>query len=177
MNLKNHCLLTIQRAREVARHSRAVSLIALLTTVATSNLAESSETYGEKLSAIEVVDLVELMENPSSYVDKHVKIAGNIKNVCPAKGCWIEVENPEANISLRVKVEDDVIVFPTEAKGKSVVAEGIFRQIELSVERSRAWLRHRAKEIGERFDESQAVEPLTLYQIEGTGARIADLGS
>lgn len=151
----------------------SVGLLFLLFTSAT--FAETETQFGEELSDILIVDLVEIMTNPVEYVDKNIKIAGNIKNVCPRKGCWIEIENAEADISLRVKVEDDVIVFPTEAKGKSVVAEGTFRAIKLDEKRTKAWLRHRAQEVGGNFDESEPVEPMTLYQIDGTGAEIADL--
>lgn len=154
-----------------------VSIAVLIAFMSTNLLAESGQQYGDPLSETQVIDLVELMTNPSPYVDKNIKIAGNIKDVCPHKGCWIEVENPEAEVSLRVKVQDDVIVFPSESRGKSVVAEGILRKFELSEARTRAWLKHKAAQIGEPFDDSQPVEPMTMYQIEGTGALIAELGS
>ena len=150
-------------------------MIASLMVVAIAAYAGETQQFGGELTDAKIVDLAEVMDNAESYVDQNIKITGSVEAVCPRKGCWVEVEKPEANVSIRVKVEDDVVVFPAEAKGKSIVAEGILRKIELSEKQSRAWLKHAAKERGEEFDETAAVEPMILYQIEGLAAEIDDL--
>ena len=45
-------------------------------------------------------------------------------NVCEKRGCWIELAGDKENTKIRVKVEDGVIVFPMEAKGKTALVEG-----------------------------------------------------
>ena len=71
---------------------------------------------------------------------------------------------------MRFKVEDGVIVFPKDAKGKDVVAEGIFRRIEMSKEEAIAHGRHEAEETKKPFDPASITGPVVSYQIEGVGA-------
>lgn len=66
-----------------------------------------------------------------------------------------------------------MIVFPAEAKGREITAEGTLRRIELSPKQAVAWLRHAAEERGEAFTAPAEPEPLTVYQIEGRGAVVA----
>ena len=73
---------------------------------------------------------------------------------------------------LRIKVEDGVIVFPMEAKGKRAVAEGTFTKIEMTMEQTLAYFEHHAEEHGEEFDPASVTEPRTYYQIHATGAVI-----
>ena len=73
---------------------------------------------------------------------------------------------------IRIKVVDGVIVFPLEAKGRRAIAEGEFVKIELTLEQTVAYRKHHAEEHGEEFDPSSVTEPLTYYQIKGTGAVI-----
>ena len=54
----------------------------------------------------------------------------------------VEVAGEEAKI--RVKVEDDVIVFPADSKGRIIAAQGIVEAIEMSREDYVEWLRHLA---------------------------------
>ena len=149
--------------------------VTVLIIFAIASAAGEKQLFGGELSDAITVDLVEVMDNTEKYVDQNIKITGRVENVCPMKGCWVEVQKPESDVSIRVKVEDDVVVFPAEAKGKSIVAEGILRRFELSEKQSRAWLKHAAAERGEEFDDSATIEPMILYQIEGLAAEIDDL--
>ena len=88
------------------------------------------------------------------------------------KGCWIDILDSQSKETVRFKVEDDVIVFPAEAKGSQVVAEGILRKHEMSKEQAINWLRHLAEEKGESFDDSSVTGPMDFYQIEGLGAEV-----
>ena len=112
----------------------------------------------------------ELVSTPERYVDKRISVEGLVDDVCPMKGCWIEILEAQSQTTIRFKVQDDVIVFPVEARGDQVVAEGILRKHEMSERRARAWLRHLAEEKGEPFDESSVTGPMAFYQIEGSGA-------
>ena len=135
----------------------------------------AGSTYGERLTDVETVRIAELLRSPEKYVDQRVKVEGLVDDVCPMKGCWIDILEEQSSQTVRFKVQDDVIVFPAEARGKQVVAEGILRRHEMSREQAVGWLRHLAEEKGEPFDESSVDGPLTFFQIEGLGAAIASL--
>jgi hypothetical protein len=71
---------------------------------------------------------------------------------------------------VRFKVEDDVIVFPLEVKGRRVEAEGRFVKHELDREAAARWQKHLADERGEPFDPASVTGPMAYYEIEGAGA-------
>jgi hypothetical protein len=73
---------------------------------------------------------------------------------------------------MRFKVQDGVIVFPTESKGKNVVAEGIFTKIEMTRDEAVSWAKHQAEERGETFDAETTDVVLAFYRIDGRGAVI-----
>jgi len=135
--------------------------------------ADDQTVYGETLSDVEAVRIGELVSNPERYVDKNVKIEGLVDDVCPMKGCWVDILDAQSRETIRFKVTDDVIVFPVEAVGDQVVAEGVLRKHELSQKRAVAWMRHLAEEKGEDFDEASVTGPMDFYQIEGRGALIS----
>ena len=94
-------------------------------------------------------------------------------DVCPRKGCWIEIGDEAKRI--QIKVEDDVIVFPSDAKGRIAASQGEVEAIEMSREDYLLWLTHAAEERGENFDPASAEigdGPYRLIRIRGTGARI-----
>ena len=145
--------------------------------------AAPSDSFGDGIAptvadGTTVVRIGELMVDPSAYVDKRVRVEGLVDDVCPMKGCWIDILEAEAPAdrakTVRFKVEDDVIVFPAEAKGRAVVAEGILRAREMDEESARAWFHHLAEEKGEEFDPTSVTGPMTIYQIEGQGAVLRD---
>ena len=132
----------------------------------------SGTDYGEGISGFRKVAISELLANPDAYVDQKVQVEGLVLDVCPMRGCWIEVASDREFESLRFKVDDGVISFPVDVKGHRVVAEGVFRRFTVSREDRIARGRHHAEETGEEFDESAVTGPETFYQIEGIGARV-----
>lgn len=130
----------------------------------------AGQVYGSRAAAAEQVATLELLNNPEKYVGKTVRVEGRISAVCPRRGCWIDIVGEGDSRSLRFKVDDDVIVFPLETQGKSVVAEGVFVKRELPHEEAVRYAQHLAEEQGEEFDPASVTGPLTLYQIDGQGA-------
>ena len=61
------------------------------------------------------------------------------------KGCWMELSETKSGSSLRVKVDDGVIVFPVTAKGKLAVAEGVFEATPMTRDQYVAWQAHLAE--------------------------------
>lgn len=153
---------------------RNILWMTLAVALLSAQFAAASDTYGEGLSATKAVRIADLLDHPERYLDERVKVEGLVEDVCPMKGCWIEILEKQSKQTIRFKVEDDVIVFPVEAKGSAVVAEGILRKQEMSKEEAIDWLRHLAEEKGESFDESTVKGPMDFYQLEGIGAELSD---
>lgn len=117
------------------------------------------------------VKIADLLTNPDAYVGKTIRVDGLVTDVCPKRGCWMTLAGDDESQSVRIKVDDGVIVFPKDAKGKRASAEGVFTKIELTRDEAIEQAKHRAEELGQVFDPSKAGDlPTVLYQIKGTGA-------
>ena len=135
--------------------------------------AVNAEVYGAGVTLAEATPIHAILADPDAYVGQKVRVEGGVLEVCPMKGCWIDIGDEDG--SVQVKVEDDVIIFPGDAKGRLAAAEGIVEAIEMDRERYLAWLSHAAEERGESFDPSTAEigdGPFRRIRIQGTGARI-----
>lgn len=154
---------------------RMVSLLVVMTLglVTSAALAGEGQVLGKGVGATELVKISELLAKPDTYVGKTVRVEGLITDVCPKRGCWMNLAGDKEFQSLRIKVDDGVIVFPMDAKGKRATAEGVFTKIELTRDEAIAQAKHHAEEVGKPFDESKAGEiPTVIYQLKGTGAVI-----
>jgi hypothetical protein len=128
--------------------------------------------YGRTLSAAQPVKLSELITSPDKYVGKVVKVEGLVTDVCAKRGCWMMLAGDKEFQTIRVKVDDGVIVFPMEAKGKKAVAEGTFTKIDLSKEQALEYQKHMAEEQKRPFDPKSVTGGMTIYQVKGLGATI-----
>ena len=131
-----------------------------------------ADTYGEPLSDNDPVKLSALLASPDDYVGQTIKVKGKVTDVCEMMGCWMIIAGDDESESIRFKVEDGVIVIPTEAKGKKAVAEGTFAKIEMTKEEAIEKAKHHAEEKGMEFDPSKVKGPTVTYQLNGTGAVI-----
>jgi len=153
-------------------HVRRSFSLAFLILVASAAWAAEPETYGEGLKLTSATSIQEIVSNPEAWNGKTVRVEGKVVGVCEMKGCWIELESRDMS-RLRIKVEDDVIVFPAEAKGRWAVAEGTVSVHEMTRDEWVRWQGHLAEEKGETFDEAAVGEgPYLLVQVQGTGAEI-----
>lgn len=135
--------------------------------------ADEGKSYGEPLTGSDTVKISQLLSSPDDYLDKVVRVEGLVTGVCEKRGCWLSIASEEEEFKeIRVKVDDGVIVFPLEAKGKHAIAEGVFVKIEMSMEQTLKYREHHAQEHGEEFDPATVTEPLVFYQIKGSGAVI-----
>ena len=101
-----------------------------------------------------------------------MKVVGLVNDVCPMRGCWVEIIEQQTSERIRVKVQDNVVIFPVEAVGQEIIAEGILRRYEMSKDQATRWLAHLAEEKNEVFEPSTVSGAMSFYQIEGLGARI-----
>ena len=100
---------------------------------------------------------------PRDFVGKTIRVDGVATAVCTHMGCWMAIApegQPDAP-TVRLKVEDGVIVFPVSAKGKKVSAEGVFEEVK-GEENKEAAGEHAKKD----------AKASTAYQIKATGAVI-----
>ncbi len=133
---------------------------------------DDKDKYGKDITLKEKTNISDILSNPEDYVDKTVLIEGEVLDVCPMAGCWIEVASSVEGEKIKVKVKDGEIVFPVEAKGKNALVEGKVYKIELTVEEAVEYYQHQAEERGEEFEPSTVTEVVTIYQIKGIGAEI-----
>ena len=127
---------------------------------------------GAEITVAEATPIADILAAPLDYAGKVVRVEGEVRGVCTAKGCWMDVGD-EAGHRIRVQVEDDVLVFPADAAGQSTVAQGVVQVDEVTREQYLDWQRHLAAEGGEEVDEAKVGPgPFLLVQLSGTGATV-----
>ena len=131
-----------------------------------------AEKFGKGLTLKEATPLATLLTTPGDYVDKMVQVKGKIIEVCQMMGCWLQIQDGDK--AVRLKVKDGEIMFPKDGAGRKVAAEGVFKKIELNQAQAVAWAKHEAEERGQKFDASRIKSGMTMYQIQGTGAVLLD---
>ena len=127
---------------------------------------------GGEITLTEKTKISDILADPDSYMDQTVLVDGEILNVCPKMGCWMELKSDDGEGMIKIKVKDGEIVFPVEAIGETALVEGTVYKIELSQEDAISYYEHIAEETGEEFDASTITGPMTIYQIKGLGAVI-----
>jgi hypothetical protein len=133
---------------------RAAALVTLAA-LAVSTPAFPAETkYGAGVGQEKVVKVSELMARPDAYVGRTVKVEGLVTAVCPKRGCWMELASDKEFQTVKIKVDDGVMIFPLDAKGKVATAEGVFTRIDVPA------------------DPKSGKGPEVVYRIQGTGAVI-----
>jgi hypothetical protein len=103
------------------------AVLALATTV----IAAEDTKLGAGVTLKEATPISALVDKPADFVGKTVRVDGVATAVCADMGCWLAVSTGEGADAktVRLKVEDGVIVFPVSAKGKQVSAEGVFELV------------------------------------------------
>jgi len=127
---------------------------------------------GAEITLTEKTKISDILADPESYLDQTVLVEGEILEVCPMMGCWMELKSDEGEGMIKVKVKDGEIVFPVEAKGSTALVEGKVYKIELTQEKAIEHFEHVADEKGEEFDPTTITGPMTIYLIKGLGAVI-----
>lgn len=144
-----------------------LKLILGLVLVASFLKAEEGVKYGKEIELKETTKISEILKNSDEFIGKKVLVEGTILNVCPNRGCWLELNSDVENEKIRVKVEDGEIIFPVEAKGKTALVEGVVYSIDLEAEHN---CDHEEGESCEGDKSKKEVK--TIYQIKGLGAEI-----
>ena len=155
---------------------KPILFLAVATAVALIPYVQAGgKTYGAGVKTAETTSMAKILADPDAWVGKKVRIQGKVVDVCPMKGCWMELEEANGGAKMKVKVDDGVIVFPVDAKGKLAMAEGVVESIPMTRERYVAWLEHLAEEKGQKLDPATVGDgPYRIFQIKGAGAEIAE---
>ena len=116
----------------------------------------------------------EALAHASTLDGQTVRVAGTIRQVCQAKGCWLTFSTGQGQ-TLRVMThgegegESEALLFPKDAAGRRAEVVGTLRVAEESVERRR----HLAEDGGASAEEIAAItEPTRSVSLVATGARI-----
>ena len=151
-------------------HAAAVLTIAMTmaapATMAGARPADNEAKLGKGVALKKATPIEALTTRPKEFVGKTVRVDGTAKAVCAMMGCWMAVavdETDPASPTVRLKVDDGVIVFPMSAKGKKVSAEGVFELVPAGDMEAR-------EAAGEHAKEDPNASP--QYQIKATGAVI-----
>ena len=139
------------------------------------NYNQSISLYGDDFNYDSIQSISSLIDNPNQFLDKQIVTEGKIVDVCPMKGCWIEIKDSDSDQIIRVKVQDDVIIFPEDSKEKKVIVNGVFTKIEFTEDQAIKWKIHLAEEKGLNLEESDVTldsSDLIEYRIKGLGAKI-----
>lgn len=132
---------------------------------------ESSK-LGAEITLTEKTKISDILADPDTYLGQTVLVEGEVLDVCPKMGCWMELKSDEGEGVIKVKVKDGDIIFPVEAVGDYAVVEGTVYKIDLTQEEAVNYFEHIAEESGKKFDPSTVSGPMTIYQIKGLGAEI-----
>lgn len=131
-------------------------------------------TYGSPAQAATSLTVADLFARAAELDGKQVRVEGTVADVCSKRGCWIKLAEETGPAVVTFKVEDGVMVFPMDAKGKWAVADGVVKRTELTLEQTRDRLKHEAEEAGKPFDPATVTAPLVSVRLAGIGAVIRD---
>lgn len=136
-----------------------LSMVALLPGVADTKL-------GAGVDLKDATPITAIVAKPQDYVGKTLRVDGVATAVCTHMGCWMAVtpEGDTSGTTIRLKVEDGVIVFPVTAKGKRVSAEGVFERVSGAGDSTDAAAEHA------KVDTKASQQ----YQLKATGAIIKE---
>ena len=135
--------------------------------------------YGNKITLKVNHSIGKLLGSPQTYLGEEVLISGEIIEVCPMRGCWIDVKDINTDSHIMIKVTDGEIVFPLSAKGRNVDVQGEFTKLKFTEEQAIKWKIHLAEEQGIKLNpEDISIDPddLIEYRINGAGAEIYSFG-
>ena len=140
-------------------------LLAAVFALGTIGIVTEETKLGAGVTLKQATPIAALVEKPADFVGKTVRVDGVATAVCQEMGCWMAVapEDDAKGRTVRLKVEDGVIVFPVSARGKKVSAEGVFEEIGAKDE-------HGKEAAGEHAKHDTAASK--KYQIKATGAVI-----
>jgi hypothetical protein len=121
--------------------------------------------YGAGVTLQQATPIAEVLASPDRFVGKTLRVDGVVAAVCENMGCWMQLKDATSDKTVRIKVDDGVIVFPVTAKGKHASAEGVFERVDTKAEAE-----HHAAMAAEKKDAKPHTETPAAFQLKATGA-------
>ena len=141
---------------------KLVCTMAFVIVAASMVLAQTSErpssvpgqTYGAVIKEKGAIDIVKVKEIVEKSEDGKaiVKIKAKVVDVCPKKGCWMNLQVDDST-TIFVKMKDYAFFVPDDMVGKTVVLEGEAFEKVTSVNE----LKHYAEDAGKSQEEIDAI--------------------
>ena len=72
--------------------------------------------YGDHPPKGLIYSVDELLSSGYDKLGSDILVTGIITEVCPMRGCWLQVKDDNSDSSIRIKVTDGEIVFPLSAR-------------------------------------------------------------
>ena len=139
---------------------RIIMAVMLLSVLLAGTALAKEKVYGKGVSEGDFTKVSTIFVSPEDFAGKTLRVEGTAVGVCAHRGCWVTLASDKEGETLRVKVEDGVIVFPKEIIGEHVQVEGVFT----------------INKVEEKCDATREGEPevkcTTFYQLTGTGALV-----
>lgn len=98
-----------------------IILIILGISGCSGNSGDNSERYGVNITKKEVVSVKDIYSNPNEYLNKTVRLEGEIVREC-SSGCWFFLEDKTGTIY--VDINPSGLSIPPKV-GKKVIVEGV----------------------------------------------------
>jgi hypothetical protein len=149
---------------------RYFSVVVAVLLCVTSAITGGKKSYGKGVTLTEVTKISDILDAPERYNGKRVLVEGNIVGVCEKRGCWIKIASDKEFQSITFKVDDGVIIFPLDAKGKRARAEGVVSVKQYTQEELIVSGKKHAEETNQTFDPAAVTGPKTVIQVKGEGA-------
>lgn len=140
------------------RRAIVLGLVILATLV---NISSAKEVvYGKGVGKGDFTKVSEILAKPEAFIGKALRVKGIAVGVCEHRGCWLNLASDVEGETIRIKVEDGVIVFPKEILGEEVSVEGVFTSNSIEATQKKC----------DRAKEGENVQCVTYYELTGSGA-------
>jgi hypothetical protein len=119
--------------------------------------------FGAGVTLTETTPLSRVVDRPEDFEGKTVRVEGIVTAVCMHMGCWMALATDASDgRTMLVKVDDGVIVFPSDAKSRRAVAQGVVERIQTG--------NREQQEASAEYARSGAATRAPLWQLKATGA-------
>ncbi len=151
---------------------RTILILTVMALLLPPAAASAGTAYGAGVTLEKAVPISDVLARPAVYSGKTVKVKGLVVDVCPARGCWLELAGDKPYEKIRIKVEDGVIVFPVSARGRQAAVQGVVEMLPMCPDEARRFRQKEAREKGVPFDPASVTGKEASLTIRATGAVI-----
>lgn len=153
--------------------SRILFFLMLMGTLIQTSRAQqksqaSSQVFGKPFVVSKAIQARELPQVLGQQDSLSVQVIGQVRDVCQAKGCWMDVQLPD-NTVMKVRFENYAFFVPKNLKGETVILNGKAYKQTVSV----AEQRHYAEDAGQSKAQIQAItKPRKSISYMASGVRL-----